>query len=212
MSRLGHSGLCLLLAILPLSAMAATERVSAPESVLAVAPSLFLVVARDGLKDVVVGTAVTVQPGYLVTNLHQVESVLSLSVRQGDKTWIASRAVADRKWNLAILHAPGLDAPAVEIADSASLRPGEQVYGLVPGRQGVTLAPAQIAAVETIEGQRVLELRAAQSHRLSGGGLFDPRGKLIGITAFYLEDGRDLARAMPGEFIAAWLRRMRPVR
>jgi hypothetical protein len=55
-------------------------------------------------------------------------------------------------------------------------------------------------------------MRVTAAHRRSAGGLFDPRGKLVGLTAFRIWDTEDMMRALSGEFIAAAMRRMRPVR
>jgi S1-C subfamily serine protease len=169
-------------------------------------------VAQDGSKDTLLGTAVAIQPGYLVTNQHVVADVLSLSVRQGDRGWVAFRAYTDREWNLALLHAPALQARPAEIGRSDMLQPGEMVYALSPGGREVVFAPAQVSAVQTVGGQRVLDVRVGAAHSRSAGGLFDRRGTLIGLSAYRIWGTEETMRALAGESIAAALRRMRPVR
>ena len=55
-------------------------------------------------------------------------------------------------------------------------------------------------------GKRYLiQTTAPISRGSSGGGLFDARGKLVGITTFFLSEGQNLNFALPAECVQALL-------
>jgi tetratricopeptide (TPR) repeat protein len=54
----------------------------------------------------------------------------------------------------------------------------------------------------------VIQTTAPISPGSSGGGLFDTRGKLVGITTFQLKEGQSLNFALPSEWVSATLDRV----
>jgi tetratricopeptide (TPR) repeat protein len=64
----------------------------------------------------------------------------------------------------------------------------------------LTLSEGLISGLREFEGGLVVQTSAAISPGSSGGGLFDARGQLVGITTFYLKEGQNLNFALPGDW------------
>ena len=52
-----------------------------------------------------------------------------------------------------------------------------------------------------MEKQPLIQTSAPISHGSSGGGLFNDRAELIGITTFYVKGGLNLNFAIPSDWI-----------
>jgi hypothetical protein len=201
--------LFLLVAVLPLTATPSAARGAPPDTVLAaVSAPVFVVITRDGRREVPL-PGIALQADYVLTNHHVVEELLTVSVRQGKRSWLALRAYTHRRWNLAL---PQCARPVC-----SGIR-GRRVPRSAAGRAAVRSGPSRPGGrmrVRAIFRDRIGRGAACAGradrgrHRASGGGLFDSRGKLAGRTAFHVRDHEDLARALPGAFV---IRRMRPVR
>jgi S1-C subfamily serine protease len=95
--------------------------------------------------------------------------------------------------DLARLSVAGLVAQAVAMRSSATLEQGERVYALgAPRGFELTLSEGLISALREAPDARMVQTSAAISPGSSGGGLFDDRGRLIGITTLLLEKSQNL--------------------
>lgn len=63
----------------------------------------------------------------------------------------------------------------------------------------LSLSEGLISGFRTFDGTRMIQTTAAISRGSSGGGLFDDRGNLIGITTMYMDEGQALNFAIPAE-------------
>jgi hypothetical protein len=130
------------------------------------------------------GSAIAVTKNRLVTNCHVVEGASKVVVRQGKTELVVKLQSSD----------PAKDRCVLEVADTqlkpvAGVRPyvdlkvGEPLYTLgAPSGLDLTLADGILSALREDEGVRYVQTTAPISPGSSGGGLFDARGNLVGIT------------------------------
>lgn len=138
--------------------------------------------------------------GHILTNHHVIKDASRVTVTYEDKELEAEVAASDAALDLAVLHAPGLDLPAVPLGDSDSLQVGE--YAIVIGNPlgqeferttTVGFVSALNREVEdkvadrygrraTIKNQ-MIQVDAAINQGNSGGGMFNTLGQLQGIPA-----------------------------
>lgn len=149
------------------------------------------------------GSGVAIAHG-VVTNRHVLAGATIVRVRQGTRTWVATVASSDAAHDLVRLRVPGLTATPVPLRPSTDLRIGERAYAVgAPQGLELSLSEGLISGLRLFEGRRVIQTTAPISAGSSGGGLFDDRGRLVGITAFYANDGQNLNFATPVEWLAA---------
>ncbi len=170
-----------------------------------VAASVFVVEALGPDRRVLrQGSGVAVAPEEVITNRHVVAGAATLRVRQAAGTWAATAAGQDSTHDLVRLRAPGLTAPPAPLRPSTDLRIGERVYAVgAPHGLELSISEGLISGLRLFEGRRAIQNTAPISAGSSGGGLFDDRGRLVGITTFYVNDGQNLNFASPVETVAA---------
>jgi len=138
------------------------------------------------------GTAFVVAPGYLVTNAHVVAGASTIRVGLGGDVVDATAVLFDPQLDVAVLHAPGVEAPALRFA---SADPRRGTVGAVLGYEGggpLVIMPAAVtggyAATgrdiydEGIVTRDVLELRAGVDPGDSGGPLVLRDGTIGGLV------------------------------
>jgi tetratricopeptide (TPR) repeat protein len=170
-----------------------------------VAPSVFVVEGFGPDQRVLrQGSGVAVAHEGVITNRHVVAGAALLRVRQGARTWMATVAGQDSTHDLVRLRVPGLTAPAVPLRVSADLRIGERVYAIgAPQGLELSISEGLISGLRLFEGRRAIQTTAPISAGSSGGGLFDDRGRLVGITTFFANNSQNLNFASPVEWVAA---------
>ncbi len=170
-----------------------------------VSPSVFVVEALDSQGKVVAfGSGVAVAPNQVVTNQHVVEDGIQVRVRRGQQTWMAVVTHANTGQDLCRLRVEGLQARPAEVRNSVGLAVGERVYAIgAPQGLELTFSEGVISALRNVSTGRIIQTTAPISEGSSGGGLFDARGKLVGVTTLMLLEGQNLNFALPGEWIAA---------
>jgi tetratricopeptide (TPR) repeat protein len=176
------------------------------------APSVFVVEALDSNGDVeAFGSGVSIAPGQIVTNTHVVEEGTLLRVSQGDLQWVARVTHLSPSHDLCLLTVEELKAPPVPVRKSSTLEVGERVYAIgAPLGLELTLSEGIISGLRKFRGVRFLQTTAAVSPGSSGGGLFDAKARLVGITTVELEGGQNLNLALPGEAVLALARHPAP--
>ncbi|HVA62466.1 MAG TPA: serine protease [Terriglobales bacterium] len=169
------------------------------------APSVFVVKRFDRQGELVaLGSAVQVQGGHLVTSEHVVSDAASLRVEQSGKVWPATIAGCDDRHDLCLLEAAGLRAPGVPLRLATPARAGETVYAIgAPEGVELVISAGLVSGLRTIRGESELVMTAPVSEGSSGGGVFDQRARLLGLTAAQISNGEDLNLAVPAEWIAA---------
>ena len=151
------------------------------------------------------GSGVITAENEVTTNCHVVENISRVEVvRQGEKKPIAAEVKSgDVGRDLCLLSAKGL-ADAAKIRNAKDLTVGENVYA-IGSPQGLefSISGGIVSQLRALGGSPpLIQTDASISSGSSGGGLFDGEGNLVGITAFYYEDGQNLNFAIPSEWIA----------
>jgi serine protease Do len=115
----------------------------------------------------------------------------------------------DRSRDLALLHAPGLDAPGAPLGDSSSLQPGTPIVavGNPLGFIGA-VSTGVIHAVGSIAGfggREWIQADVRLAPGNSGGPLSDWHGYVVGINTMIVRGG--LALAIPSRAVQAFFTR-----
>lgn len=190
-----RAGLAALLAAAPVAVAWATtaERVFA-----AVSPSVVVV---EGAAQ---GSGVVVAPQRVATNCHVLGEAPQVVVRRGRIGHAATIERADVARDICLLEVPTLEAPAVALGKAASLRVGATVYAVgAPAGLELSLSAGIVSQLRAAEPAPIVQTTAPVSPGSSGGGLFDERGRLVGLTTFQVGRGQNLNFALPAEWVAA---------
>ena len=194
--RLRLAGLAALLAALPSGEALATtaERVFA-----AVSPSVVVVEVEEQR-----GSGVVVAARVVATNCHVIGKAERITVRRGRIGHAASLVRSDRDRDVCLVEVPTLEAPPVNMRPAADLRVGTAVYAVgAPQGLELSLSAGLVSQLRGSEGGPLIQTRAPVSPSSSGEGLFDERGRLVGLTSFQLGRGQNLNFAVPVEWVAA---------
>ncbi|MEW6583510.1 MAG: trypsin-like peptidase domain-containing protein, partial [Actinomycetota bacterium] len=160
-----------------------TGLLSLPTAIATVEPSVVLI--QGGAAQ---GSGVITAPrGLIVTNEHVVSGETTVTVITADERRIPARvAYTDPSSDLAVLQTTEPPGPGVAVADEpdAGLRQGDQVFAIGSpfGLQNtVTVGIVSALGRRGERGQPVVQTDTAINPGNSGGGLFDMRGRLVGI-------------------------------
>jgi serine protease Do len=125
--------------------------------------------------------------GLVVTNAHCVPRGAPLRIDSGGRAYNADVIAYSRDHDLALLHAPAVSGPLLELRDVHSLRQGEIVFahGHPLGvSHSLTMGAIHGVATHPRTGEPrfvVADVRLAPGN--SGGALVDAHGRLIGINS-----------------------------
>jgi len=151
--------------------------------------SVFVVLATPSVADararnIAQGSAVAVSDHLLLTNCHVVKDRPVIRIIQGntadDATLIAADAAADR----CVLKAEHMTlVPVTGIRAFDSLAVGERVFAVgAPHSLERTMSEGLVSGLRHQRSRNLVQTSAPVSPGSSGGGLFDERGNLVGIT------------------------------
>lgn len=170
------------------------------------APSVWTVDVFDAQgKRAGTGSAVVIGPGSLVTNCHVIAKAKGFAVARENVSYGATLEHADPERDLCLLKVRNFSAPAVTIGNADDLKVGARVYAIgSPRGLEQTISDGLLSGVrKSGDGSfTALQVTVPISPGSSGGGLFDARGRLIGITTFMLKESQNLNFAMPAHWIA----------
>ena len=145
------------------------------------------------------GTVVT-EYGHVLTNYHVIEGASRVTVFDGDKEYAAEVVAYDEDKDVAVLLAPELDLPAVELGDSDSLQVGETAIVIGNPMSENFFRTTTVGVISSMDreiksqsvdkyGRRgtttnsMIQTDAAINSGNSGGGLFNVLGQLMGIPS-----------------------------
>lgn len=209
--RLCAHGLCALLALQAApAALAQTGAAPTPAQLFAqVSPSVWRVLSfdRDGLL-LGQGSGVVTLPGQLVTNCHVLSKARQVQVRRDAQAapMPAKLVLWDVQRDLCQLQVPGLQAPVVPLAAAATAAVGQPAYAIGhPKGLDLTMSAGLVSSFRRNDAGQLLLIQtsAAISGGSSGGGLFNERGELMGLTtiASVTGDAQNLNFAIPADWI-----------
>lgn len=185
--------------------LVSSANANTPEQVFVHAsPSIVVVDVIDAKGKLIgLGSGVVIGIGQVITNCHVAQKNQSIQVRQSGNTFKATLQFADRTRDLCQLSVPTLQAPSVTLGTTKNLAIGQRVYAIgAPQGLELTLSEGLISSLRNYEGSQYIQTSAAISSGSSGGGLFDEKGRLIGITTFYFSEGQNLNFALPVDWIS----------
>ncbi len=154
-------------------------------------------------KGVSQGSGVVVGPELVVTNLHVISGSERISVVTKEGPLVAAVKITSKpSRDLAVLSVPGLKASRVLLRPSAELSVGDRVFAIGnPRGYEQSLTEGLVSALRKEPDGSIVQTSAAISPGSSGGGLFDTRGRLVGITTKTRTDGQSLNFAHPTEWV-----------
>jgi S1-C subfamily serine protease len=165
--------------------------------------SVVVVKAHDQQGKLVgLGSGVVLPSGEIITNYHVVNEGVRYTVGRGKHIVPATLKAGDPDKDLCLLHAPGLVAEPARLGRADRLKVGDTVYA-VGAPQGLELSLSE-GIISQLRGggpHPIIQTTVAISPGSSGGGLFNAKGELVGITTFQLKDGQSLNFALPVEWI-----------
>jgi serine protease Do len=185
-------------------AIAPLRRLNAEELYAKVSPSVARVNVMDNGGNLLgVGSAVVIGSGEVITNCHVAKIGPNIELNFRSEKASATIVTADEVYDLCLLRASGLSAPAVATADLSEVHTGQNVYAIgSPQGLELTISEGIISSLRMVpDAGTVIQTSAAISPGSSGGGLFDSSGRLIGITTFQSRSGQNLNFAVPAEWI-----------
>ena len=151
------------------------------------------------------GIAVAIEPNAMVTTCHGIQAGGKLVVVAGTETYAADLAITDETLDLCRLSVTGMNAKPFPIATEEP-RAGDKIIAVGMNAAGELAATeGTIKQLVASANGKVLELSVPISSTASGGGVFDPYGKLVGIATTPHAYGANLHVALP----ASWLAQMR---
>jgi Flp pilus assembly protein TadD len=148
------------------------------------------------------GSGVVLPSGDVITNYHVVEAGVRYTVGRGKHVVAATLKAGDPDKDLCLLAAPGLVAEPARLGRTDRLKVGDPVYA-VGAPQGLELSLSE-GIISQLRGggpHPIIQTTVAISPGSSGGGLFNAKGELVGITTFRMKGEQSLNFALPVEWI-----------
>lgn len=186
------------------SAFGQQEDVALASKVYRIASKAIVVIrtSRDDQSAYKQGSGVVIGKNQVATNCHVLEDSASNVIEINGRSNEGKLIRGDIKKDICILEtATGSIKPA-STRSSNSLIIGETVFAIgSPKGFDLTLSAGLISQLRGGEPP-LIQTTAAISPGSSGGGLFDVKGRLVGITTFKINGGDSLNFAAPADWIA----------
>jgi len=164
--------------------------------------SVLKIEAVNGSGRVQIGSGVIVAGDTVVTNCHVTREATSVSVVQAGTRSSAQAQASDMTHDVCLLRVPGLQAAAVPVGRSGSLKQGQELLALgYTGGAGLQISSGSVVALHRWSGAHVIQCSNGFTSGASGGGLFDKDGALVGILTFRLRGGRAHYYAAPADWL-----------
>ncbi len=149
-------------------------------------------VAADASAYQLTGTGFVVRPGYIVTNAHVVAGSSRTTVLLDGRAFDATVVLFDPELDVALLHVPGVTAPALRFATSVPARGAQGAVLGHPGGGPLVVLPAAVAGSYPAQGRDLygtrivrrdlVEVRAPIQRGDSGGPLVLADGTVGGVV------------------------------
>lgn len=148
------------------------------------------------------GSAIAVTDHILATNCHVALTGNYLGIVIDNQFKLGTLFFRDVNRDICFVEVPGIKFTPVKIRESKDVKVGEAVYA-IGNPEGLEKSISQgiISNKRKDRGGYVLQTDATVSFGSSGGGLFDQNGDLIGITNSIDRHSKNIAFALPTEWI-----------
>lgn len=149
-----------------------------------------------------VGSGVYLSPDEVITNCHVTRNAHSITVIRGAILLRATAQKSDPQHDLCLLKTAATEVQPVLTVPSSTVKIGDPVYFFgFSGGAGAMFADGQVAALHEYDGGGVIETTTGFGLGASGGGVFDPLGRLLGIATFFTSVPRGHYFATPTEWL-----------
>ncbi|MCR9062217.1 MAG: serine protease [Rhodobacteraceae bacterium] len=146
------------------------------------------------------GSAVAISKTKLITNCHVVKDGPVIGLIQGKQVLEAVLDSARPEADRCVLSTAGRLHPVRGVRRFDDLGVGERVYTVgAPRGLDSTLGEGLISGLRQFPSGNYVQTTAPISPGSSGGGLFDERGNLIGVTTFLLRESQALNFAIAAD-------------
>lgn len=140
---------------------------------------------------------------WIVTNAHVVSDANSITVEKSGKIYPAILMYADADIDIAILTVADGELEIIKSYGSNDGWIGDKVFAIgSPLGLENSITEGIISGRREYKGVKFIQTSAAISKGNSGGGLFDSKGQLIGITTFKLLSGENINFAVDSGLLA----------
>jgi hypothetical protein len=191
---------CLLLAPLPVLALSPTQVFEKVKDSIVIVKSMD---SKGAVKNQASG--VLIASGTVATSCHVVEGGASFLAGRDKHLVSAVLYAEDGDKDICLLTAGEVDGKPAESGNSKGLKAWNQVFAVgMPFGSSPSLSEGMIVKLWG-EPPPLIQITAVISPDMSGGGLFDTEGRLIGLTTMYKDGEHTLNFAMPAE----WIREVR---
>ena len=150
-----------------------------------------------------VGSGVVIAKDYVVTNCHVVADAQCIHVTKFGVSYPPFALLADWRHDLCILKFKYLDLQPITLGDNEQLAYEEEVFSKSYG--GNTVKPhtslGAVKGIYELDGYKIIQSSAWFSLGASGGGLFNNKGELIGVTTFKTPGNSGFFYSVPVEVI-----------
>lgn len=135
------------------------------------------------------GSGVIVAPRIVATNCHVVRTGGRIGIFRGYRSYRVEGVRADVKSDICLLDVPALDLLPAQLKGIGSLKKGDALYFYgFPRALGLSYTDGKVLRTRWQDGLPLIETSAFFTLGGSGGGLFDRRGRLVGL-ATYIDRG-----------------------
>ena len=168
--------------------------------------SVFIICSGDAL-----GSGFALGGDCIVTNAHVIDDPDNVEVWSYDGEKHQAQVVGmDKRQDIAVLVTPGTQFPVLQVADSATMDTGDDVYAIgAPKSMAYTLTKGVISAKErVIGGQTYIQTDAPINEGNSGGPLLDASGRVLGMNTMKMDDSEGLGLAVRMEDIHGYLQQL----
>lgn len=194
------AGLFTLHSLVPASALA----LDAGQLLAKVSPSVFTVATLGPQRaPLSTGSAVVIAPSQLVTACHVLAGAKTVMIQRDNVSYGATLDAPDVERDVCLLKVANFNAPAVAIAAGAPAF-GQRVFTAVAAEEGrVSINQGTVAGLRAGPdgGLDRIQATVAPTAAMSGGGLFDESGRLVGVLTRGAQ-GEKLTSALPSAWIA----------
>lgn len=153
-------------------------------------------------EEVGLGSGVVIAPGEVVTNAHVALAGTGAYLTKGSQKWTVTGIFLDPKLDLALLKTEPIPLPSVKLGEISKLKPGQKLFAIGnPNGLELSLSDGILSAVRNLEGTTYIQTTTPISHGSSGGGVFNTRSELVGISTFMLKDSQNLNFAITSDYI-----------
>lgn len=133
------------------------------------------------------GTGVQLDAKHVVTNCHVVGVANNVIVARGSTGLPAVARSVDVRHDLCLLSITQPMAQPVEVAESHSLKVGDEVHAIgFSGGKALSMSAGRVTALHEMDSAAVIETDAQFQQGASGGALFDAQGRLVGVLTFFI--------------------------